>query len=948
MRSGAKPKLPRLHKKLKLFLAPFGYHNGTEVLFQEALATGVNPEEIFYLTPSPRKLREAQVLFTRLVEKKAFIPPRFRTPRQFARELHDRYGATRYLPGELKTVLVQRLLNQPSIGYAALIANFITDVKRHIPEEEQPVLADRLAELLAGFDELFKKALVAYQTLLAYNAELTARGWVDDEAIFAQAPRYLKEEISLPRVLILDGFVAPNRLEQKLLAALIETSETILALGFGGKDEDKNYSIAQRFLGFLNSQGIFETAVLSASPASAERWQLFRFPTIEEEIGGVCRHLRRSLDLLPDREKPRFLSDTMITLPRLNDYLPFLRRLLRQYEIPFTIYPESRLASSPPIIAVLELLTALETDYERIALTAAFSSPFFPALLRLSDDKDQKLRERAARMLNSLSCRAGIIKGEENWEKIAQRIIVAEGLVPDDPENQFFFEIGQRVRQALGLTKKFLQPAGSLATQARNLKQFLEAAEFCKNLPPNEPEELPKDYQELYDILDAIAEFDDEFGSRRQSRAEFVKLLTYLLAAQTKISESDQGGVTVVSMAETLGIAPKHLFLISLTEKDLPGVYHSDPILPDRVRKELGMPDMDWHRDWQRFHLYRTIYSSRTPPFLSYHELRDNQPVLPTPFLELVPVQPEPINVIYSEKEAQLLLGKSGGKGFDEFAPVVDFTNDPEVQKELAHHFGPEKKLSITMLETYPRCPYQFYIKWVLQLETPEEPVFEIESRQWGLIIHAVLGQLYQNGAVPLEELPTVAPRILDAVLNNFNLPHFWNEVTQQVFANLLPRFIEREKALRDEYYQPVETELKLKGGLTPDITLYGRIDRIDIAGNRLRVIDYKTGSTEISTRAVTEHRTHIQLPLYAWLVQKKFPDKTIDNIGIYSLRNFRINWFGQPDCALATLVQAAIETTVGIVKNIRAGLFPAQPAKSENTCWSCPLNFTCGRETEQ
>lgn len=884
------------------------------------------------------------MLFARILGKRAFIPPLFRTPRQFARELHNRYGATRHFPNELKALLIQRLLNHSSIGYAAIVANFITDVKRHIPEEEQPLLSDRLSKLLEGFDEPLKKALTAYQTFLAYNAELNARGWVDDEDIIAQATKYLHQESFLPRVLILDSFVAPNRLEEKLLAPLIERSETVLALGFGDRDDDENYSLAQRFIEFLNSLGLFETTVLAAFlPARDEHWQLVGFPNIEEEVIGVCRQIRRCLDQLPAKERPHFLSETIVTLPRLDEYLPFLRRLLRQYGIPFTVYPETRLSSSPPIVAVLELLTAIATDYERIALTAAFSSPFFPGLLRLSSDKDSKPREKAARALNSLSCRAGIIKGEENWQKIARRIIAAEEIDPQDPECQFFFEMGERVSQALGLTKKFLQPTGFLATQARNLKQFLEAVEFCKNLTPQGQEELLKDRQELYDILDAIAEFDEEFSKGQESRVEFIKLLTHFLGLRTRTPENDQGGITVVSMEETLGIAPKHLFFIGLTENNLPGPYHSDPLLPDRVRKELGMPDMNWHRDWQRFHLHRTIYSCPSPPFLSFHESQDGKPVLPTPFLELTPVEPCSVNIIYSEPEHQLWLGESEGSRFDELVTVVDFSNDQEVIRELSQHFGPDKSLSITMLEAYPRCPYRFYIERVLQLETPAEPVFEIESRQWGRLIHAVLGKLYQNGAVPLKELPTAARRILDKVLDNFHLPHFWNEVTRQIFSNLLPRFIEMEKKLQEEGYQPVKTELKLQDAITSDITLYGRIDRIDRAGNRLRVIDYKTGSAGINTKAVTEQRTHIQLPLYAHLVQKEFPKEEIDNIGIYGLRRLAINWLAKPDCDVATLIQAAIETTVGIVQNIRAGKFPAQPAPGLNLCEQCPLNFTCG-----
>ncbi|MGQ9708678.1 MAG: PD-(D/E)XK nuclease family protein, partial [bacterium] len=843
-----------MNRRLKLFLAPFGCHNGTVTLLQEALGTGVNPEEIFYLTPSPRKLRDSQVLFSWLINRRAFIPPRFTTPRQFARELHEIHGTTRLLPAELKPLIVKFLMKKTSIGYAAIVAKFITDIKRHIPEEEQPHLPERLNNLLAGFEIPLKKVLKAYDTFLTYQQELKSKGWSDDEDILTLAPNFLKEGFLRPRVLILDAFVAPNHLEEKLLTALIGESETVLALGYAGKDADKNYSIASSYIEFLNrfpfSIQHLQPEVCSGTGITESALRFFRFPSIEEEVIGVCSHLRHTLESLSEKEKACFLANTIIATPRLNDYLPFLRRFLRQYGIPFTVYPEPSLASSPPVITVFELLNAINSDFERLSVTAAFSSSFLPKLLRLPDDQDQKPRETAARALNNLSCRAGIIKGEEQWERIAQRITLTEEINPQDAEYEFIADVSKRVRQALGLTKKFLCKEGTVAQQAQNLKQFLETADFCKNVSEFENEDLLKDRQELYDVLDTLAEFAEDSGV--VTGTDFALLLSHLLTSRPKTPRENQGGVAVLSMEETLGISPENLYLIGLTETNLPGAYQFDPILPDRVRKELGMPDMDWHRDWQRFHLYRTIYSSRHLPFLSFHESRDNQPVLPTPFLELTPVEPEKITTIYSEMEVQLLNGERNARRFDELSITVDFGHDPGVIKEIQSRFAPLKSLSITMLETYPRCPYRFYVEQVLQLTTPKEPVFEIDSRQWGVILHKVLARLYQKGEVPPEQLPMIAPRILNQVLSESNLPSFWNEVTRAIFNNLLDRFIATENDLRSQGYKPYKTELELTDNLTDDIKLKGRVDRVDVYGEtQVRIVDYKSGKANIGASDV-------------------------------------------------------------------------------------------------
>ncbi|MGQ9707594.1 MAG: PD-(D/E)XK nuclease family protein, partial [bacterium] len=93
----------------------------------------------------------------------------------------------------------------------------------------------------------------------------------------------------------------------------------------------------------------------------------------------------------------------------------------------------------------------------------------------------------------------------------------------------------------------------------------------------------------------------------------------------------------------------------------------------------------------------------------------------------------------------------------------------------------------------------------------------------------------------------------------------------------------------------------------------------------------------------VIKHRTHIQLPLYAYLLQKRFADKEVKEIGIYSLRNLNITLLTEGR-NLQELIQAAINTTMNIIQKIRTGKFPAQPAQKNDSCRHCSLSFTCGR----
>jgi len=947
-----------------LYLVPFSSYNGTEHLFKTALKTGAQPHQIFYFTPSPRKLRATQVLFARIYGKRAFIPPAFFTLRQFALRLASEYGYRRPFPEELKPLLVRQLFlrknKKVTIGYAQVVAKFITELKRHLSPEEQAVLPERLKgmDIFAGYEKVLQRLLEAYKIMDDYNHALAQSNWWDSEDILSHAPSLL-EKIPTIKVLILDSFVAPNRLEKEIIAALIDKAEHTFALGYGASDSNPGYNLARVFNDFILSQSGFSAQPLTCEINKGNTPTITRFPTAEDEVIGICRRLR----IQAERSE---LKNTYVVFPRLEEYTPLANRIFRQYEIPFTVYPESPLASAPMIIAVLELLNALNTDYERVSTTAAFSSPFFPGLLRLSDDSNLTdphseidRRSRAARMLNTLSCRAGIIKGRENWHNIAERIIRTEELDETSPETRYLREIQQRVRQALGITEKILEPADTLGSQAHRLKQFLETVDYGTNVAPDDPvgAEMLEDRKKLYDILDTIVEFETDFGGSKETRTDFIKIITRLLSLSCKTPEPDQHGVAVLGMKEMLGITPDNLYFAGLTENALPGAYQPDPLIPEKIRKQLGLPDIDWHRDWQRFHFHRTLCSSLNLPFLSFPETHDGNPVLPTPFLQDIepgisvsaPQHLEENTVIYSEIEHQRYLGKLSNVTLEQMASSVDFSSDLHAQEVIKRRFGPESFISVTALERYRRCPFIFYLDYVLGLKIPPEPEYVIDAQQWGILLHNIFKLIYSGRTVPaLDELEPKAQKLLNEILKNARIPRFWAEVTRRVFNNILSKFIEQEEQLRKEGFLPFKTEHILKGTIGQDIKVKGRIDRIDSSDTAVRIIDYKTGSGRISVNDVIKNHTHLQLPLYAHLLseQKEFSEKSIDKIGFYHLHPPNVNWLAKKEITIDELIKAAIQNTIEIVKAIRMGKFIAEPG-SENNCHNCNFQFTCGHKTE-
>lgn len=926
----------------RLLLAPFSCPDVTQRLFAAALEFVPGPDfrGILYLAPNQRKRRSAEYDFARHCGKAGFIPPVFTTPRQLALSLGEDAGANRRLRSSLRPLLVHRLLKgsakRATLGLARALSDFIAAIKTWVAPADRPGLEAIFKETLDGFEKPLANALEALDVLRRYDTELTAHGRVDDEDARAAAPDRFAAAGLAPSVLILDGFADPNPLESRLIEALVNSSTATLASCWAGDPEDPDYALSGQFQRLLESLGGFETDTVD-TPPRPEPSGIVVFPDREAQLEGIARYLRAQADL----------SDTALALPDLGACAPMARRVFEQYGVPATLYPEVALSSSPPVAAVLELLHAIETDFERLPFSAALGSPWLPGLLRLPDEPSDAAGRRAAAAVNSISRRAGIIKGRANWEHIAERLAAIEG-DRDETEAEFARDLQRRVRLALRLLDSLPDAEATLGQQAARLKQLLERIEFGRGIDPGLPEtnDLLDDRGSLYDILDEVVAFEADFGAEPGSRSEFLRTLEYLIGLESSAAEPAQTGILVSDLAELEGLHPRRVVLGGLTESNLPGSYATDPILPDRLRKRLGMPDSDRHRDRQRFRLRCALESGREVPLLCSYDSQDGNPVLPTPFLQLPVLKPPVPDAYCAPIEEQVDAGTRESQPFADRRLEVDFSADRTVKAALERRYGPERAVSVTAIEAFRRCPYQFYLERVLGLESPPEPQYEIDARQWGSIIHRALERLYEKGSVPLTALEKRARAALDAALREAGLPAFWAEATRRVFDNLLPGIVGIEAVLRENGWRPTVTEHTVSGKAAKDILVRGKLDRLDEGPAGLRVLDYKTGKAGISARDVVENRTHVQLPLYAHLIAGagKSP---VDNVGIYSLREMRIRWLADEEHSLEELVKAALQTTRQVIDDVRAGRFAAAPA-DEKACQSCDHAYLCSPQEDE
>ncbi len=202
---------------------------------------------------------------------------------------------------------------------------------------------------------------------------------------------------------------------------------------------------------------------------------------------------------------------------------------------------------------------------------------------------------------------------------------------------------------------------------------------------------------------------------------------------------------------------------------------------------------------------------------------------------------------------------------FTEFEGVLP----PARREALAHRVGADT-YSPSALEQYARCPYHYFLQYVLRLKEDElEDTGAIEAigaQDKGELMHAILRDFYsaveQEGKVPLvsadleyyrKTLREICERHMEAAerqgITGYRVT--W-ELNRKFIAQDLDRYLLNEirngadwraEKLEASFGFDGEPSLLLEvGGRT--VGIRGRIDRLDLNGARdaLRVVDYKSG----------------------------------------------------------------------------------------------------------
>ena len=331
---------------------------------------------------------------------------------------------------------------------------------------------------------------------------------------------------------------------------------------------------------------------------------------------------------------------------------------------------------------------------------------------------------------------------------------------------------------------------------------------------------------------------------------------------------------------------------------------------------------------------------------------------------------------------AAQLRQREGSDPLDAYDGVL---SGERTKQLLAEEFGPGRVYSASQFDQYARCPFQFFLSYLIGLEPPQALAERLEPADVGSLCHRALARVHRRCAAARTTVwddPQSTERMLDeelerlfgeGLLERLRLSRALADVYRSEVRELLTSVFKAHPE-DDGFGDLVPCHFELAFGRTGDgdvdpasreqalaldlkgerVRVRGRIDRVDVAAgepNRYGVLDYKLG--QCARASALRRGKHTQLALYVAACEELFfPGGTCEVAGFLSLSQAeliqpirrtpptrRTQWMppGEAHQYLRHYLSA-------YVRAMRRGLFPPTPV-DERPCSSCPFAACCRPE---
>jgi RecB family exonuclease len=676
----------------------------------------------------------------------------------------------------------------------------------------------------------------------------------------------------------------------------------------------------------------------------------------EEEVAGFARWVKQSARA----SEPVDLARIAIVVRQPLPYVYIAREVLRSAGIPCQMFDALPLAAEPYAAALDVVFSFVSSNFARVPSISLLRSPHL---------RTRSTFAETAALDHTLSD-AGYLGGHETLIRLLDA-----WRRTDSTRGRLAFAV--RAGEALEQIARELLPLRTPAPAADHLGRLLDFLTSHEHLPAADDPLRARQLRARSAILGTLRTLRDAYQRFDPQPVEFDDVSAMVrrwIEGQTFAPRTGDAGVHLVDAESARFGDFDRVQLAGLVDGEWPDHPARTVFYSTNLLRELG-----WTADSERLDGARAAFADLLKlagghVLVSGFALEDDAVVTPSTLLDeleaagLEGVEWAADSTRIFEYEALamepiVLDGVSSiAREAVQFRLSAPPPSDARYRGATGGHVA--ETLSLTALERYQDCPFKFFAADVLRLEETPEDEQTLSPKARGRFIHELFHRFFEawdgngGGAITSDRLDdaralferTAAPLLArlpesEAGLERARL--FGSAIAVGMVDVVLGLEASRPPSdLRERWLERrFDGEFSLGAAGARRVRVTGVADRIDLlAGDRLRVIDYKSGSAPDVKRA-------LQVPVYASCAQETLAARdgrawSVEEASYvaFSGRRALVPVIREGTSDPEPILASARDRTVAVLAGVAAGTFPARP-HDPRMCSYCAYASVCRKD---
>ena len=895
---------------------------------------------LLYIVPEQFSL-SAEMDLSKLIGRGGIIKAEVVTFKRLCHRVYNEFGFRKTAIGSsAKNMLLYYLMSKndsklhmlkgvdKNPGLVKTVSDFISECKRY----------HLTPEILKAYEpktELFRLKLQDLVLLYESFEEHMNVDYVDKDDEFTNLTSLIPNSIIVKGARIwIDGFDGFTPQELNLIFELEKVADVTVSLTLDDTDEEmfllnkKTYQKLSKECEvktiYLKEPKRFHHPELVHLEANYNKLYLQKY---EEEVKNISITMESNLHteiesvaksiLKEVRENHLRYENIAIVTRNLEDYKNEFKMIFPKYHIPYFFDDKHELAAQPLVMLVTSLLDICSKNF-------SYEEVFHYLKTCLSNIKDVNDIDLLENYVLEWGIKYnGYLKewtyGKGDLEKVNS---IRRALVEPILSFKSQFEKSKTVKDITTAIFTFLKNS--------HVYEFLleKAGTIQKKENPTQSElDIAYTYLQVWNIfMRLLDELVMVLGNETVSFEQFKNILKQGISEyQIGILPTTRDHVLVGDVSRTRNSNIKVSFVIGLNDGIFPSPYNDEGFINDRERNELLENGIEMAKDSKLllldeiFHIYKVLTTPSDRLYLSYpvtssegtslrpseviqnikrifsnistksHVMSDDdleddistvEATLPTLLKEIRDVANQKRTDI-KLKELTLWYQENCYDKISFIDDALHYQNTLEYisRQNVQKLYGNEMNTSVSKLETFAKCPFQFYLKYGLNVN--DRKVYKLETPDVGLFLHEIIEKfskrILEQGRsfreVEKEEADTLTSQIVEEVLTEFKSSLFSTDSKMKALSLKLKKLVKRMIwtiifQIKTSDFEVFQSELEF-GKDKPQkaiqielsdgkkVSLSGKIDRVDIAkteeGKFIRIIDYKSYNKDMKLFHVFE-----------------------------------------------------------------------------------------------